>query len=104
MKEVTYSWEESPFAEGDIVQCRMQRSDIKQVKIKCTNHSKKTVTNMRVRTNLPAEAYSLVMPKRVLPERSGTILLNLQGSVLWDDKVDGVALEFAHDLIKDTST
>ena len=108
MKEVAFTWDSDrnsdPFSEGAVLQCQMLRTDKKQVKITCANHSKKTLQNLRFRTNLPAEAYSTVLPTRVLPGRTAQILVNLDGDVLWDDKVDGgVTFEFAYDLIKDTS-
>ena len=99
--------ERQELSEGDTLDLGtigVLRDDVKQINIHLTNGGNKAIRDIRVSSNLSADAYRVSIPEAVLPNTTGTVLVSMKAAALWDDKVESVAFKLDYDLVKEIIT
>ena len=79
----------------------MHYEEIKHLTIEAFNQSKNTVQDIKIISNMPADAWTVDIPKQILPNKKGQIGISLNAKKLFDDdSINAIGIEFEYNEVK----
>ena len=98
---ITLVYKDQTLEDGKPIDLGMVRKELKSAIIEAKNTTPDTIENIKIKSNMPDEAYRFVAPKAIPPGQMGRIQVIIDPDKLWASGLRQVALLVAYDEVRD---